>query len=147
MMAVNFPISREGVSEEKRDALIDTQMICQERGRLVKISLRDEQDITRDAYNSIKRRTNVAGLSCYAYPIEPSPTEHQMEKAGVKENVDSIIYTAMQDWIDAGLNYEDIEVIRSTVELEGCRYQVKAKNQTSQFSDTYLYITLGLVKL
>jgi hypothetical protein len=70
-----------------------------------------------------------------------------MEKAGIKENVDVQIYTAMQDWIDAGLNYEDIEVIRGTVELAGCRYQIKAKNQQSQFSDTYLYIVLGLTKL
>jgi hypothetical protein len=147
MGLIKLPVSRTGVKLDQRDALADVQQVCTEMGRLVKISLRDEQDITRDAYNSIKRRTNVTGLSCYAYPVEFSPTEHQMEKAGIKENVDVQIYTAQQDWIDAGLRYEDIEVIRSTVELEGCRYQVKAKNQTSQFSDTYLYITLGLVKL
>jgi len=70
-----------------------------------------------------------------------------MEKAGIKENVDVLLYTAQQDWIDAGLTYEGIEVIRTTVDIEGCRYQVKAKNQFSQFADTYLYITLGCVKL
>jgi hypothetical protein len=146
MMAVNFPVSREGISEEKRDALIDTQMICQERGRLVKISNRIESDIVRDNYNSIKRRKVITGLTCYAYPVEFSPTEHQLEKAGVKENVDVLVYTSMQDWIDAGLTYEGLEVIRMTVDIDGCRYAIKAKNQYSQFADTYLYITLGCVK-
>jgi hypothetical protein len=147
MGLIKLPVSRMGIHLDQRDALADVQQVCQEMGQLVKISLRDEQDITRDSYNSIKKRANVTGLFCYAYPIEFSPTEHQMEKAGIKESVDVLLYTAQQDWIDAGLTYEGIEVIRTTVEIAGCRYQVKAKNQFSQFSDTYLYITLGAVKL
>jgi len=55
MGLIKLPISRIGIHLDQRDALADAQQTCQEMGRLVKISLRAESDITRDVYKSIER--------------------------------------------------------------------------------------------
>ena len=142
-----FPVSSRGVSKEQTDALIDVQSTCHEYGVPVHINLRGESNVTRDKYNSIKKHNDVEQpLIFMANPVQYNPSIKQLEKAGIAEPCEVVIYTAMQDWTDNDLIWDDIDVIRTTVVLLGNEMLVKSKGLASQYGDYYLYITLGLVR-
>lgn len=142
-----FPVSTGGVSKEYADALIDAQSTCREYGILVFISLRGEVDVSRDKYNSVKQHHDVdTPLHFYGNPIQYQPSQKQLEKAGISEPVDVVAYTAMQDWIDHGFKWDDIDVVRTTVTIQGNEMMVKAKGYYGEYGTGYLYITLGLVR-
>lgn len=137
-----------GVYLERQYALADTKFYVDERGDLIKIYLRNEADVTRDAYNSIKKR-ELDGFQKFfrTFPVQYSPSVQQLEKAGIKEQTDVVIYTAFKDWLDAGVGFGDIDISgRLTVAMQGELFEIKAKGLKDQFNDAYLYITLGLSK-
>ena len=71
----------------------------------------------------------------------------KLEKAGIKENADVVIYTAFKDWLDAGLGVNDIDISgRLTCIMQGETFEIKAKGMKDQFNDVFLYITIGLFK-
>lgn len=137
-----------GVELERDHALLDTQAICQERGIDIIIRLRTEDEVVRDKYGSIKKRdTAYDEISCRAYPCNFNATDEQKRDAGLREETQTVIYTAMQDWIDNGYDLKrlnDIDLLRATVIVNEVTYEIKDKNLVSQFFDTFLYVTLGL---
>lgn len=138
-----------GVYLERNYALADTKFYVDERGDVVEIYLRKEGDVVRDSYNSIqKRQTNSAFHKFFrTFPVQYSPSTQQLEKAGIKENADVVIYTAFKDWLDAGLGVNDIDISgRLTCIMQGETFEIKAKGMKDQFNDVFLYITLGLFK-
>ncbi len=128
-------------------SLADIKNIIDQFGIAITIQLRDEPEITRGKYNSLKKRGTPDTISCRAYPIDYSPSEYQLEKAGLKENTEVMIHTAMLDYINNSVDFSDIEIKRSTVILESNRYEIGSKNKIGQVQDSWLYIVLGLNKL
>jgi hypothetical protein len=146
--SLEFTTARVGTYLERRDALLDVKNIVDERGDYIEIFLRDESDVTRDQYGSIKKR-NISQpmLKCNAFPVQYSPSEKQLEKAGIKESADVIVYTAMLDWINGGYGFSDIDINgRLTANLQNESYELKNKGLFGQMNDVFKYITLGLHK-
>ena len=137
-----------GVYQEMIDAITDIKSVIDERGNLIQIILRGEQNISRDAYNSIKSKSNIDTKYFFrSYPIEFNPNTKKLWAAGLREECDVLIYTAMKDWIDIGLGFSDIILNGNhSVVIEGENYEIKEKALVSQFADTYLYISLGCFK-
>ncbi len=128
-------------------SLADIKNIVDQYGIAIIIQLRNEPEITRDKYNSLKKRGTPDTISCRAYPIDYSPSEYQLEKAGLRLNTEVMIHTAMLDYINNSVDFSDIEIKRSTVILESNRYEISSKNKIGQVQDSWLYIVLGLNKL
>ena len=144
---MNLPVSNSGVLLEKITALVDAKWMIDERGAEIKYYPRGESKIQRDAYDSIKGRTIVDAIVMNAFPIETNPLEKQLMKAGLRETHDVVITTAMQDWINNDINLKiDIDIIRSTIVVDGVTYNIKEIGFVNQFSDTHLNITFGLAR-
>lgn len=132
---------------ERCTTLRDIHDIVWERGEAVQVILRDEQDVSRGRYNSINKRDKQSVLNVKAYPVEFSPSQKQLEKAGLREQCNVSIYLASKDLLDQGVSFEDIEFSgKSTVLLRGTTYEVRDKGMASQVADAFGYITLGLFR-
>lgn len=142
---MKLPVSRVGVKMETSTALADAKWMIDERGDLIIYYSRTETTVGRDKYNSIKKKTIVTGIEMYAYPINFNPVNEELRKAGLREMVDVIVYTAMKDWTDNDLNPEnDIDHTRDTVVLRGKTYKIKNTGLVNHFSNMYLNVTIGL---
>ena len=116
------------------------------------LRLHEEQTVTRDKFNSIKKRnvSSSPALTFYAHPIIFSPTDKQREDSGLREKTEVIVHTAMLDWTDNDYTMEtlkDLDSIRMTVILKGAKYEIRDKALDSMFSNTYLYVVLGLNRI
>jgi len=138
-----------GVQLERDNALQDAYAHCLEYGDEIKIAMLGEPDITRDKYNSIKYRTISSGdnVTFHAFPIVFQPTRLQIEKAGLREDVEVIVTISLKELTAAGFTYNDIDMIRTVVKVRNERYVVRDKVQDSQFADVFLYVNIGLKKL
>ena len=140
-------ISRKGVEIETRGAQIDAACITQERGKEIFLERRGESTVTYDKYNSVKRQNAVAREAIYSYPLETSPSTYLKEKAGIFQEVEIIAYVATYDMEQLGItSLEQIEELLSSVVIDDIKYNIKDKNEVSQFNGKYLYYTLGLYK-
>jgi len=142
-------VSDIGVILEKENALLDARDVIRERGQPVKIVMYEERKIERDRLNTVKKnkRSEAPEIIFYAHPVIYNPTAKQSEEAGLKEQTQVLIKTAVQDWIDNGYTVENLKMIDSLhckVIIAGAKYEIKDKALSSQFSNTYLYINLGL---
>lgn len=146
-------MGRTGSKFESNLALRDIEEYINERGAAVIIRLRGEDDVTRDKYGSIIKRDSVTALNMYAYPIIYNPTEKDLDNAGIREKVEVVIYTPKKTWIDAGVSFEEIDMIRTDVVLDdensnmnNNQYIIKDMTKASHMVNDYLYIVLGLVR-
>lgn len=144
-------MSGEAVSFEYRAALRDAQAAAREYGNPVRVNLRGEADVERDAYGSIKSRTTSAALPVKAAQIDYTPTQRKLEKAGLEQECDCVVWLAVQDMADLGVDFNRFEVSRTTVtilatpeETGGTLYELREKGRASQFANGYLHWTLGL---
>ena len=136
-----------GTDLEQCGALRDIYESSLEYGDTVSIYVRNEGDIRRDLYADYKAgkiEPDVVALSMPAFPIQFQPNRRQLEKAGIREDCEVLIYTPMYSWIQADVDFEDIDMTRSTVILRHIKYVIKEKALASQFTDTFLYVTLAL---
>jgi len=131
---------------QRCNALKDAQSIVNCEGQYIEFILRDEDQVTRDIYNSIKQKTQSENIMIKAFPVTFSPSRQFLEKIGLREDVEVVIHTATQDWIDEGYTYDDIEIMRSTVHLNGNVYQIKEKTLTDYIGNNGIYIVFGLKK-
>lgn len=132
---------------EQCGALRDVYETSNLYGESVKIYIREEVDVRRDSYEDIKAGKVVPAvppITMPAFPVQFQPSRRQLEKAGCKEDCEVLIYTPMYSWNQLNLDFEDIDLIRSTVTLRDRKYIIKEKALSSQFTDTFLYITLAL---
>ena len=142
------------VSPEACTALQEVaDAVCQV-GTLITYIKRGELDVSRDNLNAIKKRS-LSPDSRYnfkAYPIDRQPNLKKLTNAGIKEDVDTIVYIPVQYFIDAGLwnlttigeDFSKIETIRSTVILDGSEWAIKDKGLSGRVNGVPLYITFGL---
>jgi hypothetical protein len=132
---------------EQKGALQDVLEVACQYGSRLYVYIRDEKNVTRDTYDTIKSKQTQPDLNPYiipAYPVIMQPNQKQLEKAGIRETCDVIAYTPMQAWTQSGVTFQDIDLIRSTVVLQSDKYEIKEKKRDSQFINTFLYIVLGL---
>lgn len=146
-ISLQFTFSEPGTVLERNCALIDAKNIIDERGQVVKFLETNEVNISRDSYNSYKKKTRTTVHDLFSYPITFTPSRRAIELAGLREETEVLIYTSNKDWIDKGFDISDIDDERWNVKLNGKKYEVKEKGFSSQFLDTFLYITFGLFKL
>ena len=144
--SLDFTPASVGVYHERNCALIDAENEINERGEKVIVIYRTESNVTRDRYNSIKKRQQTTKYILNAYPITIDPSKRAMEKAGLREEVDALMYTPMRYWNTQSVEFKDLIAEKITVKLRGETYELSNKGMVSQFSDTFLYITFGLNK-
>ena len=146
---VQITNAQPGVYLERQYALSDTKSLVDERGDTVELFLRKEPDVIRDSYNSISTRNTTSAFHAFfrAFPVQNNPSDKQLEKAGIRERADIIVYTSFLDWLNAGKGFEDIDMTgRMTAIVQGTTHEVKSKGLAGQMNDGYLYITLGLFR-
>lgn len=142
-----FTSAGQAIYLERSHAFRDVRDELAEHGDIVEFTLRTESDIRLDAYNSITKREAGRKIQLRSYPVEFNPQERRLEKAGIRIAAEVVVWTAMQDWIDAGVDFKDIDFAgRTTVKIQGETYVVKQKALVSQMADSYCYITFGLVQ-
>ena len=148
---MKYPIGN-GVSLEYTQALQDAQQMAQEYGNPIVLWTREDGEVDRDEYGGIMAKPRqVAMVSINAATISYSPTSRVIEKAGLREQCDVLIKVAMQELIDASVEYEAIDLTRATIEIaalpsesHGATYQIKEKARTGSFANGYLYVIFGL---
>ncbi len=131
------------------DALCEAQTACSEIGATLTFYLRNETHVERDRYRSIKDLQKVAGitLEICGQNIEYQPSRRRLERAGLIEEAEASVWTPTKEWIDASIDFKDIDITRVTVELAGETYQVGEKGRAEVVvGTTPLYYTFGLVK-
>lgn len=104
--------------------------------------------VVPDKLKSIKR---VAAdiYSLYAHPVTESPSLRIREKAGIKEEVDVLIYTASLDWIDAGIDFKSIDIENTKVEIPALgvgTFTIKERSRGQLFANCPLEYIFGLIK-
>lgn len=143
---MSLPVATLGVSLEKTTALLDAKWIIDERGDTITFYDREEDNIQRDKYNSIKRKETVyEGYTMKAFPIQFNPIDKDLRAAGLREIVNVLLYTAMQDWSDLEIDPITLDITRSTIVLKNKTYKIKEKGFANHFSDEFLNVTFGLV--
>ena len=113
---------------------------------------RKESDVSRDSLGTIKKKSITPTFETWALPVERQPDARKLEKAGVRAEVDVLIYTPIQSWIDAGLFSDDtagkdfsaIDMIRDTVILDGQEFKIADKGLSTRIGKYPVYITFGL---
>jgi len=135
-----------GVQNERDHALCDVQNIVNEYGAPLVLTVRNETNVTRGKYGGIQKRATTTTHNLKSYPVQFSPTQQQLEKAGLREETTAVLYLAMKDITDLGYTYRTIDINRSTIVMYDERYEIREKSRSSQFADTFLYVTLGIYK-
>jgi len=140
-------VQRKATTMEQCGALRDVYESSLEYGDTIKVYIREEEDIRRDAYEDYKvgkTEPDIAPLTIPIFPPVPQPNRRQLEKAGIREDCEVLVYTPMYSWNLVSVDFEDIDMTRSTVVLKNTKYVIKEKGLASPFTDTHLYITLAL---
>lgn len=125
----------------------DIKSIVDERGEIIKVVFRGEDKVYRDRYNSIEQRNQSTVIFIKAFPVTFTPSQKQIEKAGLKEKCDLMLYTAYLDWINNSIEFERVEIDgRTTIQLRGSDYEIREKGVDVHLADSFGYLTLGLAK-
>lgn len=137
-----------GVRCERDDALRDVQEICNLYGMPVTIRIREEGDVERDVYGSVKDRpTNTKEFTAGSFPFNTSPNRRDLDKAGLRENSEVLAYFASKDFSDRGIEFDAIDVERTTMHAAGDSYRIVQKNAAQSFYDSFLYYTFALKRV
>jgi hypothetical protein len=136
------------------NALTETQQAACEWGTPIVYVFRKEHDVIRDELGTIKKRSLDTKFTFNALPVERYPDYKKLERAGVKEGVEVLVYTPMATWMEYGFIRQDkrylgfdfaaIDTIRSTVIVDGIEMKIKDKGLSGRLSWMPLYVTLGL---
>jgi len=133
------------VSLEQQTAQLDAYKIAKEYGAPVTLNVRAESNVVRDRYNSIEARPSAQSVTVSCFPITYAPTERDLVRAGLKEMADVVVYVPVYAMDQAGLGYDQIDLTRSSVVVDGRTLRLREKARASQFGTVWLYYTLGLV--
>jgi hypothetical protein len=132
-----------------RQDVLDLSM---QYGTPVTIRLRKESDVNRDDLGSIKKKSLTPSFSTWALPVERQPDTRKLEKAGIRELVDVLIYTPILSWMESnhisddniGNEFSAIDTTRSTVLLDGEEWKIADKGLSTRLGKYPVYITFGL---
>jgi len=139
-----------GVQLEQFHALQDVQNLINEYGENVTINFHTESTIARDEYNSIKKfstSTVDPTILFKGFPVQFNPTQKQIEKAGIKEQCDCLVYLSTKDFLDRNIDVvKDLNLIKGQVIIRSETYNIKEKSLINQVGDKYTTITLSLTR-
>jgi hypothetical protein len=139
-------------------ALHEIELIACEQGTTVVFIHRKEQDVGRDSLGTVKKRSLDTRYKFKAFPVERQPNRKQLERAGIREDVDTVITIPMSMMIESGLirtpqdseyttigeDFAHIDIIRSTVVLDGEEWKIRDKGLSGRLGGIPLYVTFGL---
>jgi hypothetical protein len=141
------------LTAEQCAALADTQEMMWQHGVLTEVVLRVEADIERDSLGAIKKR-GYAAEKRFAFRGEfmRQPNWKKLERIGIREGCDASITYALMDWLDAGIlqterlgaSFKAVDVIRSSVIVDGTEWKIKDKGLSGRLGDIPLFISFGL---
>lgn len=133
------------VDKELADALQDVRDTSHEYGDDIVFTLNYEAAATRDKYNSIKSvNTPTSTVTTTAHPANFNPTDRDYEKAGIRKQGECIVYTPAKDWIDAGIDFHAIDLVRTRAAIQGRTYEVIDKNIVGQIGQGYVNYVFSL---
>jgi hypothetical protein len=143
----------DGCQAAMNDFLCETLCIaqeqCKEIGTILQFVLRIEDDVDRDDYESIKayQDATTRTFSICAMDVLYQPNQHRLERAGLYEEAEVAIKTPTKCWLDAGVDFRDIDIKRTTVEINGETYKIREKNREQVIVGTVpMFYVFGLVK-
>ena len=131
------------VQFEAQDFLQDIQNVNAEYGIDVDFYLKEESEIQRDLYGSIKS-TDILPDFTIPCMFNSNPSQYDLQKAGIFEQVSAICYVATKDFLDRGKTIDDINVNRTTLQIDGDTYIISSKNNSGQIGSVYVNIILGV---
>lgn len=131
------------VQFEANDFLTDVQNANAEYGIDVDFYLKEETEIRRDAYGSIKS-TDILPDFTIPCMFNSNPSSYDLQKAGIFEQVSGLVYVATKDFLDRGKSIDDINVNRTTLMIDNDTYIIAAKNNSGQIGSVYVHIVLGV---
>lgn len=129
---------------ELNEALLDVYDVLRDYGDTLKIYIETNGTVTKDEYGSIISRSESGVLEFYVYPFTQNPSQKELEKVGIRENVDCIAYLSQYEFQDKNLTIKSIDSIRAKVVHKENEYSIKEKSEYSPFGGTTLYVVLGL---
>ena len=139
-----------GVIKERDDALTDVSELVNEYGEEIEIYVRSESNVTRDKYNSIVESDFITipdvTYKFKAFPIEHNPNRAMLEKAGIREQCESIAWLSSKDLISRGLDFDKLENEKITFIVDGNNYGIRDKVKNVHYADAHLYWVFGLFK-
>lgn len=136
---------------ETTAALNDIKCLVEEWGADISIRPRTEKNVARDAYGSIKRfnvteTAAITPVDVKAYPLNFSPTQRDIDKAGLKDDTEVIAWIPRQYFIDANIEFDQLDMERITFLIQNKPYEMKDKAQQSQIRNEFLYYVFGLAE-
>lgn len=139
-------VNRSAIDFNYQCALVDVQCQINEVGLEVRIEDNQESTLARDKYRSIARNVSPTIITVYAYPADFNPNEKSIDRAGLKESVDIILWTPFKTWTDNNIAFLDIDLIRWEAIISDESYVIRDKALNGQLGSGYLYVVLGAVK-
>jgi hypothetical protein len=135
-------------------ALSDVEEQASIMGTPITYIYRKEGNVARDSLGTIKQRSLETPYQFNALPVERYPDYKKLERAGLREGVEAIVYLPMATFFEYGLIRQDVnklgsdfsalETVRSTVVLDGSEWKIADKGLFGRLSWVPLYVTLGL---
>jgi hypothetical protein len=142
------PGASEAILREQADLNTDIQSMANEIGMPITINIREEPNVRRDTYGSIKAWGPAAkSFTIGAYPYNHSPTQRQLEKAGMKEHHDLVCWTSMRDWLDQGIDPNGFDMERCTVIADGVQWKLRERSHQNEFGNVEAYMVIGLEQM
>ena len=144
------PGASKAILDEQKDLNLDIQMMMNEIGMPTTFNIRGEAGVRRDLYGSIKAWTptvEVVKFTIGAYPYTHSPTQRQLEKAGMKEHADLLIWVSMREFLDRGIDPNGFDMERCTVIADGMQWKIRERSHQNEFGNVEAYLVLGLERM
>ena len=126
-------------------AQLNVQRVVNTRGSVINfISPSNAGKVVRDDYGSIVSQGTKQIIPIKAFPITPATSPRELERGGIKDQVDIIAYTSWLDWQDLLIPISQIDSKQNRVEYNARKYVVTTAVEFSQFGvsagNDFLYI-------
>lgn len=144
------PGASNAVQRELNDIDVDIAESLNEIGMPITFNLRGEAGIRRDLYGSIKTWTSTTIIPPFtigAYPYTHSPTQRQLEKAGMKEHCDLLVWFAYVEFSKRGIDPFGFDMERCTVWGDNIQWKIRERAHQNEYGNVEHYITLGLERM
>ena len=122
----------------------EVQTAINEAGIDITFNISSENALGRDTTDNriTKGEQKVVTMKCHPFIIQPNVW--QLEKFGLKDEVDATATTSVLDWKESNVLYNDIDVIRIKAFVYDESYMVETKRPYKKAGNDFLYIVLGL---
>lgn len=134
------------MSDQSR-ALANVKRVVNTRGSVITLVSPDSNP-EKNRYGNVISKGAATTFQIKAFPITPAPTQRELSRAGIKDDLDFLAYTATSDWDVAGYNIEQMRSF-TTVKYQGKDMPIKIIVPFSHFGgpagDKYLYVLIGFL--